>query len=303
MPPWYTPTDGRTPDSQLERNLDEAAPRTSTSTETGVKPPALPTPPEALLSAVTASSDGRGRILNEFPKVPPLFMGGKYLSSKVAPAGRLSITQYPASYVDEIDMTDMTLHTDNTTTGNPRRTYKWYTGALIYPYRYGLHYTNLNVAWASDAPEACYNIQDLTGAAASFVDLAPLDTFRLTLTNEGDTVPDFIMQRDRSEWDMDTDDVRINALNNVMAAPLGMKGKRKVSMPHGDAKPSARMLGGDRLVPQGQVHARQLAAEWMLAKWGTEAPKLPLLRLSTYLSVEVEGAARAVTASACDYIT
>ena len=48
MPPWYTPTDGRTPDSQLERNLDEAAPRTSTSTETGVKPPALPTPPEAL---------------------------------------------------------------------------------------------------------------------------------------------------------------------------------------------------------------------------------------------------------------
>ncbi|KAL1667760.1 hypothetical protein GGF50DRAFT_111916 [Schizophyllum commune] len=100
MPPWYTPTDGRTPDSQLERNLDEAAPRTSTSTETGVKPPALPTPPEALqirvddtdptyasgsLSAVTASSDGRARILNEFPKVPPLFMGGKYLSSMDSP--------------------------------------------------------------------------------------------------------------------------------------------------------------------------------------------------------------------------
>ncbi|KAI5899736.1 uncharacterized protein SCHCODRAFT_02661336 [Schizophyllum commune H4-8] len=100
MPPWYTPTDGRTPDSQLERNLDEAAPRTSTSTETGVKPPALPTPPEALqirvddtdpqnasgsLSAVTASSDGRARILSEFPKVPPLFMGGKYLSSMDSP--------------------------------------------------------------------------------------------------------------------------------------------------------------------------------------------------------------------------
>ena len=86
--------------ADLERNLDEAAPRTSTSTETGVKPPALPTPPEGLqirvddtdptyasgsLSAVTASSDGRARILNEFPKVPPLFMGGKYLSSMDSP--------------------------------------------------------------------------------------------------------------------------------------------------------------------------------------------------------------------------
>ncbi|TRM61919.1 hypothetical protein BD626DRAFT_538015 [Schizophyllum amplum] len=51
MPSWFTPTDGRTPDTQAERNLDEAAPRTSTSTETGMRPPApasLPTPPDTI---------------------------------------------------------------------------------------------------------------------------------------------------------------------------------------------------------------------------------------------------------------
>ena len=88
---------------------------------------------------------------------------------------------------------------------------------------------------------------------------------------------------------MDTDDVRIDALDNVMASPLGLKGKRKASTPHEEGKPSARTLGGDRPVPQGQVHARQLAAGGMLATWGTEAPKLPLPRLLTYLSAEVEG--------------
>ncbi|KAL1686667.1 WD40-repeat-containing domain protein [Schizophyllum commune] len=95
--------------------------------------------------------------------------------------------------------------------------------------------------------------------------------------------------RDRSEWGMDTDDVRIDALDNVMASPLGLKGKRKASTPHEEGKPSARTLGGDRPVPQGQMHARQLAAGGMLATWGTEAPKLPLPRLLTYLSAEVEG--------------
>ncbi|KAI4294014.1 glycoside hydrolase family 3 protein [Schizophyllum commune Loenen D] len=113
------------------------------------------------------------------------------VTGKVAPAGRLSITQYPASYVDEVAMTDMTLRADNAT-GNPGRTYKWYTGTPVYPYGYGLHYTNFSVAWASDAPEACYNIQDLTGAADGFVDLAPLDTFRVTVTNEGDVASDFV---------------------------------------------------------------------------------------------------------------
>ena len=104
-------------------------------------------------------------------------------------------------------MTDMTLRPDNAT-GNPGRTYKWYTGTPVYPYGYGLHYTNFSVAWASDsdasgasgapearasdAPEACYNIQDLTGAADGFVDLAPLDTFRVTVTNEGDAASDFV---------------------------------------------------------------------------------------------------------------
>lgn len=105
MPSWFTPTDGRTPDTQAERNLDEAAPRTSTSTETGMRPPApasLPTPPDTIqikvnsrdppeipASAISAtSSDGHTRIINDFPRVPPLFMAGTlngYLSTMDSP--------------------------------------------------------------------------------------------------------------------------------------------------------------------------------------------------------------------------
>ncbi|KAL1744161.1 WD40-repeat-containing domain protein [Schizophyllum fasciatum] len=93
---------------------------------------------------------------------------------------------------------------------------------------------------------------------------------------------------ERAEWGMDLDDVRIDALDNVMASPLGMKGKRRASDQE-EARPSARTLGGDRPAREGPVRARQLAAGGMLSTWGAEAPKLPLPRLLTYLSAEVEG--------------
>ncbi|KAL1744725.1 glycoside hydrolase family 3 protein [Schizophyllum fasciatum] len=113
------------------------------------------------------------------------------ITGKVAPAGRLSITQYPADYVNEVDMTDMNLRPDEST-GNPGRTYKWYTGTPVYPYGYGLHYTNFSLAWASDAPKACYNVQDATSGASGFVDLVPLDTFKVAVTNDGSVASDYV---------------------------------------------------------------------------------------------------------------
>lgn len=110
----------------------------------------------------------------------------------VAPAGRLPITQYPASYVDEVDMTDMTLRPDEST-GSPGRTYKWYTGTPVYPYGYGLHYTNFSVAWSGTPDDACYDIQDVVGAASGYLDLAPLDTFTVTVTNEGAVASDYVV--------------------------------------------------------------------------------------------------------------
>ncbi|EGN93476.1 glycoside hydrolase family 3 protein [Serpula lacrymans var. lacrymans S7.3] len=111
------------------------------------------------------------------------------ISGKVAPAGRLPVTQYPADYVYEIPMTDMDLRPNAT---SPGRTYKWYTGTPIYDFGYGLHYTTFSYKWAK-APSSTYNIQTLvqSGNLYSYLDLAPFDTFTVNVTNTGNVTSDF----------------------------------------------------------------------------------------------------------------
>ena len=74
--------------------------------------------------------------------------GGKaifdLLYGKVAPAGRLPVTQYPASYGDAVPPTDMDLRPapGNSDLG---RTYLWYNGETPVPFGFGLHYTDFEV--------------------------------------------------------------------------------------------------------------------------------------------------------------
>jgi hypothetical protein len=52
--------------------------------------------------------------------------------------GKLAYTVYPASYVNEIDMTEMELDV------GPGRGYRYYTGTPVYPFGYGLALTSFN---------------------------------------------------------------------------------------------------------------------------------------------------------------
>ena len=52
------------------------------------------------------------------------------------PGGRLPITFYPASYVDEVSMFDMSMRPSST---NPGRTYKFYTGQPVFEFGFGFH--------------------------------------------------------------------------------------------------------------------------------------------------------------------
>ncbi|KAJ7606384.1 glycoside hydrolase family 3 protein [Mycena polygramma] len=112
------------------------------------------------------------------------------LSGKASPAGRLPTTQYPASYVDAVPMTDMSLRPSST---NPGRTYKWYTGTPTYEFGTGLSYTSFSLAFA-DAPKASYDIQALisAGKSAAHLDLAPFDTFSVSVQNTGKVASDFV---------------------------------------------------------------------------------------------------------------
>ncbi|CAM4929077.1 unnamed protein product [Rotaria socialis] len=71
------------------------------------------------------------------------------------PAGRLPITFYPASYVDEVSMTDMQMRPSAT---NPGRTYKFYTGQAVYDFGAGLSYTTFVYSWSDQLTSFSYSI-------------------------------------------------------------------------------------------------------------------------------------------------
>ncbi|KAG1896606.1 glycoside hydrolase family 3 protein [Suillus fuscotomentosus] len=112
------------------------------------------------------------------------------LSGKVAPAGRLPITQYPASYVNEIPMTNMNLRPNLT---SPGRTYIWYTGMPVYEFGYGEHYTTFCYKWVR-APATSYSIQALIdgGKYAAYLDVAPFATLAVSVTNTGNRTSDYV---------------------------------------------------------------------------------------------------------------
>ncbi|KAI1759195.1 glycoside hydrolase family 3 protein [Hypoxylon sp. FL1150] len=113
------------------------------------------------------------------------------LTGKVAPAGRLPVSQYPEHYVDDVPMTDMSLR-PNIETGNPGRTYMWYSSPVV-PFGFGLHYTNFSVSVAADEDEGDhYDIADLT-AACSTTSQCPFRTVPVIVSNTGATTSDFVV--------------------------------------------------------------------------------------------------------------
>ncbi|KAJ7935417.1 beta-xylosidase [Mycena leptocephala] len=112
------------------------------------------------------------------------------LTGKVSPAGRLPTTQYPAAYVDEVPMTDMSLRPSAT---NPGRTYKWFTGAPVYEFGTGLSFTTFSLGFASTT-KTSYSIQALVAAGRSnaHLDLALFDTFSVSVRNTGRVASDFV---------------------------------------------------------------------------------------------------------------
>ncbi|KAI1138858.1 glycoside hydrolase family 3 protein [Hypoxylon sp. FL0543] len=113
------------------------------------------------------------------------------LFGRVAPAGRLPATQYPASYVS-IPQTVMALRPDPET-GNPGQTYQWYTGKPVLPFGYGLHYTSFNV---SAKPFESFDIPDVVkecrDSGYEYLDQCPLGTIDVVVENTGKVKSDYV---------------------------------------------------------------------------------------------------------------
>ena len=110
------------------------------------------------------------------------------LTGVYPPAGRLPVTQYPATYVDGNSIYDMNLRPSD---GIPGRTYAWYTGKPVLPFGHGLHYTKFAVSWAS-VPNKSFDIQSLLSSAEGYKDLGTFAKFSIKVANQGSLASDYV---------------------------------------------------------------------------------------------------------------
>lgn len=105
------------------------------------------------------------------------------LTGKKSVAGRLTTTQYAASYADDVSIYDMRLRPNESF---PGRTYKWYTGEPVLPFGHGLHYTTFDFDWVS-TPKTSYEISSLSNSSYGQVktDITPFTDVVASVKNVG----------------------------------------------------------------------------------------------------------------------
>lgn len=117
------------------------------------------------------------------------------LTGKRSVAGRLPITQYPASYADDVSMFDINLRPDMDLSF-PGRTYKWYTGKPVIPFGFGLHYTEFDFKWKTTLDKV-YDIKRLVNSCKKHPldtvnDITPFTTIKARVKNVGKAKSDYV---------------------------------------------------------------------------------------------------------------
>ena len=110
------------------------------------------------------------------------------IKGKVSVAGRLPVTQYSASYADEVSVFDIRLR-PNATDTFPGRTYKWYTGDPVIPFGYGLHYAKFEFSWETKLDKS-YDIQAIISDGCS--DTTPFADITAVVKNTGNRTSDYV---------------------------------------------------------------------------------------------------------------
>lgn len=113
------------------------------------------------------------------------------ITGKNAPAGRLPTTQYPANYISQVPMTDMSMR-PNETSGSPGRTYIWYNGEPTFEFGHGLHYTNFSAS-VQDLQQESYDISSLLdGCEERYKDRCAFETVSVDVENTGAVTSDYV---------------------------------------------------------------------------------------------------------------
>ncbi|WDK19699.1 glycosyl hydrolase family 3 N terminal domain-containing protein [Colletotrichum graminicola] len=131
--------------------------------------------------------------------------GGKavidLLFGRAAPAGRLSVTQYPASYNEDVPSTDMNLRPGPGNSGLGR-TYMWYNGDAVVPYGFGLHYTTFDAKLKARQASALIKTEEVSSLLSNdYVSgtlvwqqilTKPVVSVLITVSNTGNVASDYV---------------------------------------------------------------------------------------------------------------
>lgn len=114
---------------------------------------------------------------------------GNILFGNEAPAGRLPVTMYPASYTS-VPPTDMSLRPNAPL--NPGRTYKWFNNSVL-PFGYGLHYTTFsaNASLTFPLSQDMAKIIKQAYNTTNYADIFELGNLVVDIKNEGDVTSDY----------------------------------------------------------------------------------------------------------------
>ncbi|KAJ5114290.1 hypothetical protein NUU61_000049 [Penicillium alfredii] len=116
------------------------------------------------------------------------------LTGKRAPAGRLTVTQYPGEYATQFPATDMNLRPNGK---NPGQTYIWYTGKPVYEFGHGLFYTTFKVSLAGRKTRrngTSFDIVQLLSQShteCNVVEQVPFLNFTVSVENTGGMASDY----------------------------------------------------------------------------------------------------------------
>jgi len=141
---------------------------------------------------------GGGVDLTEYkndPRVAGIVFGGyigqagglaiaDVLFGQYNPSGRLSQTFYSTAFTDLVGIEDMGMRPD-TQTGNPGRTYRFYTGQPVYEFGYGLSYSTFNYQFVDALSAKDKMIKVKTGRKVSTLDEDCILTLAVNVTNAG----------------------------------------------------------------------------------------------------------------------
>jgi len=114
----------------------------------------------------------------------PGYQGGYAIASAIFgeynPGGKLPYTVYPTSYLKEVNMSSMDMSLA------PGRTYKYYSGTPIWPFGWGLSYTQFSLQWYNASErDPVYTITNLREDAVAY---------KVNVTNTGTVAGDEVVQ-------------------------------------------------------------------------------------------------------------